>query len=116
MKQIIEHWFECWEKGHLDDLPITEDFVHHSPHAIIRGKKEYLQLVNANKEKFLGHRFIIHNLILEEKVACCRYRAMQSDFEMEVTEWYTFENNLISEIHAYFQTPDIVHESRNLKT
>ena len=56
-KILIEKWFNKWEDGDYLNLPISNDFKHISPYGVISGKKEYIDLVEANKDKFLGYRF-----------------------------------------------------------
>ena len=60
-KQLINRWFDQWEKGDFHNLPVTDDFRHTSPFGTIEGKKEYQKLVEKNREKFLGYRFEIHD-------------------------------------------------------
>lgn len=101
-KQIVRDWFEKWENGNFQELPLIKHFKHTSPYGTIKGKKEYLDLVQANQDKFLGHRFIIHDAIYENEKACIRYTAAQGDFNLEVSEWHFIEGNLIAEIIAYY--------------
>jgi len=59
-------------------------------------------LVEANKDKFLGHRFEIHDIICYTAKARVRYSAIQGDFRLEVTEWHFVKDGLIEEIVAYY--------------
>lgn len=95
-------WFAKWENGDVHNLPISENFRHTSPYGRIKGKKEYLDLVEANKDKFLGHRFKIRETISDKGKACIRYTAIQGDFRLEVSEWHYFKDGLIEEIVAYY--------------
>ncbi|MGI9551309.1 MAG: nuclear transport factor 2 family protein [Aurantibacter sp.] len=101
-KELIKVWFDKWEGGNFQNLPISENFRHTSPYGTINGKKEYLELVKANKDKFLGHRFEIHDIISDEDKVCVRYTAVQKDFRLEVSEWHFVKNGLIEEIVAYY--------------
>lgn len=114
-KKIVEEWFEKWNKGDIVNLPISENFKHTSPFGTIDGKKTYLDLVNENKDKFLGYTFVIHDRIYEKVKACVRYTAKQGkDFSLDVSEWYYVEDNLINEIVAYYHIGEI-REERQIK-
>lgn len=112
---LVELWFQKWETGDFMDLPISDDFCHTSPYGTISGKNAYLELVSSNKEKFLNHRFQIHDAIYDKEKACIRYTAIQEDFKLEVTEWYRIKNDLIVEIIAYYNIaePRIDIEDQN---
>ncbi len=115
MTTPTDNWFLKWEEGDIDNLPITDDFVHTSPYGTISGKAAYLDLVRANKDKFLNHRFEIHETIASEGKACIRYTAIQTDFRLEVTEWHYFRNELIFKIIAYYNIDGEISEERKLK-
>lgn len=102
MKKLVHRWFDVWRKGNFQDIPVTDDFKHTSPYGTIEGKKEYLEVVEANREKFLGHTFEIHDEIYAEKEGCIRYTARKDDFFLEVTEWHFASEDGISEIVAYY--------------
>ena len=102
MQLLVRKWFDTWEKGNFSDLPLSEDFEHTSPYGTIRGKEEYLRLVAANREQFLGHRFILHDELYNQHKASVRYTAEQGDFQLEVTEWHFEEDGLIRKIVAYY--------------
>ena len=114
MKDLIERWFEKWESGDYLNLPISVNFEHTSPFGTIKGKQSYIDLVSENKDKFLGYRFIIHDVLYDIDRACARYTAIQNDFTLEVSEWYKFQDGLIEQIIAYYHIGDI-QEERNLK-
>jgi len=99
---IIQKWFEAWETGNYEDIPITDDFKHTSPYGTIAGKDAYLALVAANEDKFLGHTFKIHDALYGETTACVRYTGERGDFSLDVSEWYKFEDNMIREIISYY--------------
>lgn len=107
LKELIKNWFEKWEEGNFHELPISENFKHTSPFGTINGKKEYINLVEANKEKFLGYRFEIHDEIYDKDKACVRYTAVQGDFNLDVSEWYFVKNDLIEEILANYHIGEI---------
>jgi len=113
LKALVKEWFEKWEAGDFQDLPIAENFKHTSPFGTINGKKEYIDLVEANKDKFLGYRFEIHDEIYDERKGCVRYTAIQGDFHLDVSEWYYAKNDLIEEIVAYYHIGEI-REDREL--
>ena len=83
-KNIVRLWFEKWEQADIQHLPIAEDFIHTSPYGTITGKAQYLELVEANLDKFLGHRFEIHDEIYQADKGCVRYTATKEDFILEV--------------------------------
>jgi hypothetical protein len=112
-QHLIATWFKTWEGGNIENLPITDDFTHTSPFGTIIGKKAYLTLVNANKDKFLGYSFTIHDELYENNKACVRYTTKQGDFKLDVSEWYTINDNLIQEIIAYYHIGEI-REDRQL--
>lgn len=101
-KLIVQKWFKNWESGDYLNLPISDNFKHTSPYGTIKGKKEYLNLVQSNKEKFLDHQFQILDGIFEENKACVRYLATKGDFRLVVSEWYYFLKGEIVEIVAYY--------------
>ena len=103
-KQIIEQWFKSWETGNFKKIPVTEDFTHTSPYGTIKGKQAYLDLVANHTDKFLGHEFIIHDMLCESLHACVRYTAKKNNNELEVSEWYYFKDGLINRIVAYYNT------------
>ncbi|MDX1685741.1 MAG: nuclear transport factor 2 family protein [Saprospiraceae bacterium] len=113
-KTLVDQWFDTWESGNFHDLPITDEFRHTSPFGTVEGKEAYTELVEANKEKFLGHKFERQDGIYEDHHACVRYTAIQGDFEIDVSEWYYFKDGLINEIIAYYHIGDI-REDRQLE-
>ena len=113
IKSLVQQWFQKWKEGDFYNLPISEYFKHTSPFGTIDGKEAYLKLVEANKEKFLGHRFEIQDEIYKSKKACVRYTAIQGDFRLDVSEWYYFKDNLISEIISHYHIGEI-REDRKL--
>lgn len=112
-KKIVADWFEKWESGAYNKLPITSDFIHRSPFGIIEGKEEYLRVVNANQDKFLGYVFAIEDAMYDTDKACIRYKAVQGDFSLDVSEWHYIENGLIREVVAYYHIGEI-REDRSL--
>ena len=100
-------WFEIWQKGDFLSLPIADDFKHTSPFGTIDGKKAYLDLVQANKDKFLGYEFVIHDVIAEDNHACVRYTAVQCDFSLDVSEWHYCNNGLIETVVAHYHIGEV---------
>jgi hypothetical protein len=107
MKVLVRKWFEKWESGDFLNLPISENFKHTSPFGTIEGKNTYLRLVEANKDKFLGYRFELHDEIYDKDRACVRYTAIQGEFILEVSEWYYSKNGLIDEIVSYYHIGEL---------
>ncbi|MBT8274208.1 MAG: nuclear transport factor 2 family protein [Bacteroidia bacterium] len=114
MKQLVERWFVAWESGDYYNLPITDNFKHTSPYGTIDGKDNYIALVAANKDKFLGYRFQIHDTIYSENKASVQYTAIQGDFKLDVSEWYYPKEGLIEKIVAYYNIEGEISEDRKL--
>ena len=112
IKNLIKIWFKKWEDGAFLDLPIAENFRHTSPFGTINGKREYLSLVEKNKDKFFGYKFNLLDEIYFENKACVRYTAIQGDFNLDVSEWYYIKNDLIEEIVAYYHIGEIRDERK----
>lgn len=114
LKQLVEKWFEVWDEGDFQNIPISDDFEHTSPFGTLSGKQAYLKTVEDNRDKFLGYTFEIHDTIYEEERACVRYTARQgSEFSLDVSEWYYLKNDLIGSIVAYYHIGEI-REDRKL--
>ena len=108
-------WFKKWEQGNISQLPITTDFTHVSPYGRIEGKETYLKLVKDNLDKFLGHRFKIHEIIEAADKTVLRYTAIQDSFTLEVCEWHYFKDQRIQKIIAYYNIEGEISEARTLK-
>ena len=115
MEELIGKWFQCWESGELGNLPVAEGFKHISPYGTIDGKRSYMALVEANKDKFLGHRSDIHDTLYDKDKAVIRYTAIQENFELEVSEWHFVKDGLIEKIIAYYNIPGEIREDRKLE-
>ncbi|MFD1096151.1 nuclear transport factor 2 family protein [Salegentibacter chungangensis] len=102
IESLVQQWFSKWENGDFLNLPISDNFKHTSPYGTIAGKNQYLSLVEANRGKFLNHRFEILDELYGQSKACIRYTAIHDDFSLEVTEWHYIKNGLIEEIVAYY--------------
>ena len=113
-KAIVDKWFDCWTTGEYHQIPITEDFEHHSPFGCIRTKEAYLKLVSENEDKFLGYKFTIHDSLYENDRACIRYTATKDDFSLDVSEWHYLKDSLIYKIVAYYHIGEI-RDERKLK-
>ena len=113
LEKLVKTWFEKWKEGNFLELPISESFKHTSPFGTIKGKKEYINLVEENKDKFLGYDFQIHDELYADDKACVRYTASQGDFVLDVSEWYYTKAGLIDEILAYYHIGEI-REDRKL--
>ena len=109
-KALVKKWFQCWTDGNFEEIPVTQNFQHTSPFGTIDGKEAYLQLVEDNRDKFLGYHFEIHDELFSEDSACVRYTGTQGDFSLDVSEWYYFKDHLISEIIAYYHIGEIREE------
>lgn len=114
-KALVHEWFNKCELGDFLNLPITEDFTHTSPYGTIEGRIAYIKLVEANKDKFLGHRFNIHDILWEDNKACVRYTAIKDDFRLEVSEWFYIKNDLISKIVAHYNIEGDISDERKLQ-
>lgn len=112
MKDLVKDWFSKWEKGDFYNLPISENFRHTSPFGTINGKKDYIKLVEENKDKFLGHHFELHDAVFNNNKGCVRYTAIQGDFKLDVSEWYYSKNELIEEIVTYYHIGEIRDERK----
>lgn len=114
-QELVKEWFEKWDAGDFMNLPLASDFTHHSPYGTINGRDPYLELVESNKDKFLGNEINIHDELYEEKRGCVRYTIINKDFEMVVSEWLYTENGFITEIYAYYNIEGEISDSRKLK-
>lgn len=114
IKALVSTWFEKWETGDYLNIPVSDDFRHTSPYGTIDGKEAYLNLIEANKEKFLNNLIKIEDEIYEGERACVRYTVSQGDFSMEVSEWLYKGDDLIKEIIAYYNIEGEISEDRKL--
>jgi len=115
MEQLVQEWFAKWESGNYKTLPISDDFSHTSPFGTIEGKSTYLELVEANTDKFLGQKFEIHDALFDVDKACVCYTARQGEnFRLDVSEWYYQKGNEIQKIIAYYHIGEI-RDKRKLK-
>lgn len=114
-EQLVNKWFDCWEHGDFENIPVSDNFSHISPYGIIKTKKSYLALVRLNKDQFLGHDFIIHDILADGDKACVRYTAVKGNFKLDVSEWHYCNENLIEKIVAYYHIGDI-RADKKLKT
>jgi hypothetical protein len=111
---LVNAWFEKWENGEFMNLPISENFMHTSPYGTIEGKKAYIDLIVANIDKFLGHRFEIHDMIFKSEKACVRYTAIKDNFTLDVSEWHYVNNGEIEKIVAYYNIEGEISEDKKL--
>ena len=112
-EDLVRDWFSKWEEGDFLNIPVSENFKHTSPFGTIEGKENYLNVVKENKDKFLGYTFDVQDEIYDNQKACVRYRAVQNEFGLDVSEWFYVENNLIKEIVSYYHIGEI-QEQRKL--
>lgn len=117
MKQLVDLWFQKWDEGDFKNIPVTKDFKHTSPYGTVEGKEAYLNLVEPNKDKFLGNEINLHDGLYEENKACVRYTITNNavGFTMEVSEWFYKKEDLIGEIIAYYNIEGEISEKRKLK-
>lgn len=111
---LVNEWFERWENGEFMDLPLSEDFTHTSPYGTIEGRKAYIDLIVANIDKFLGHRFEIHDAIYQKNKACIRYTAIKETFSLDVSEWQYVNGGEIEKVVAYYNIEGEISEDRKL--
>ena len=110
---IVKDWFQKWQRGDYLNLPVAETFKHTSPFGTIDGRKEYLDLIRNNEDKFLGYSFDIHDGLYESERACVRYTARQGKhFTLDVSEWYYLKEDLIEEIVSYYHIGEIRQERK----
>jgi len=114
IKELVKKWFRCWDDSDYMNIPVSEDFKHSSPYGTIDGKGTYLNLVEANKEKFLGNRIQIKDEIYDHNKACVRYTIANKDFTMEVSEWIYEQNGFIREVVSYYNIEGEINEGRKL--
>lgn len=51
-KTLVQQWFDVWKTGDFYKISVSDTFKHTSPFGTIDGKRAYLDLVEANKDKF----------------------------------------------------------------
>ena len=109
----VARWFACWNSGAIDDLPITDDFRHTSPFGTIETKARYLEIVNKNRDSFLGNRLEVLRQIVEGDNVCVQFRQTREDnpdFDMTVCEWYVLDGDGIKAIESFYNIGDAVIE------
>ncbi|HSM32245.1 MAG TPA: nuclear transport factor 2 family protein [Woeseiaceae bacterium] len=107
----VARWFACWNTGPIDDLPITDDFRHTSPFGTIESRARYLEIVNRNRDQFLGNRLAVLRQIVDGNDVCVQFRQTRDDdpdFEMTVREWYVLDGDRIREIESFYNIGDAV--------
>ena len=107
----VAKWFACWNSGAVDELPITDDFRHTSPFGTIETKSRYLEIVNRNRESFLGKKLTVLKQIDDGSSVCVQFRQTREDdpeFEMIVCEWYGLDGDQITEIESFYNIGDAV--------
>lgn len=114
IKELVQKWFQAWDEEDYKSIPVSEDFKHTSPYGTIDGKMAYLELVEANKDKFLNNRIDLHDEIYQQNKACVRYTIVNKDFTMEVSEWLYEANGQIIEIISYYNIEGEINEERKL--
>lgn len=114
IKALVDTWFQKWDDGDFENIPVSEDFKHTSPYGTINGREAYLALVRANTDKFLGNQIVLHDQIYQEDHGCVRYTVSKGDFAMEVSEWFYMTNGKLNEIISYYNIPGEISESRKL--
>ena len=113
-QSLVRSWFEKWTNGEFTSLPLADEFRHTSPYGTIQGKAAYLQLVESNRDKFLGNRFEVKDELFGSGQACVRYTMHAPEFTMEVSEWFFIGEGLIQEIVSYYNIPGEIREDRKL--
>ena len=107
MKQIhpvVKKWFDCWNTGTVDALPITDNFIHTSPFGTISSKAAYMAIVLKNKEAFLGNTLRVLKQIEDGNQVCVQFeqKNKHSGLEMTVCEWYDIEEDMIKQIRSFY--------------
>ena len=113
--ELVKEWFDIWNNGDFENLPLSDDFKHTSPYGTIDGKEAYMNLIEANKDKFLGNNINMKDEIYLEDRACVRYHISKGDFSMEVSEWLYTDNGTIQHIFSYYNIEGEISEARQLK-
>jgi limonene-1,2-epoxide hydrolase len=114
MKELptpVAQWFTCWNTGAIDDLPITDDFRHTSPFGTIETKARYLEIVDKNRDSFLGNRLTVLRQLVDGNNVCVQFRQTREDdpdFEMTVCEWYVLDGDRIKEIESVYNIGNAV--------
>ena len=107
----VAQWFACWNSGVIDNLPLTDDFRHTSPFGTIETKARYLEIVNKNRESFLGNRLTVLKQIVDGNNVCVQFRQTRKadpEFEMIVCEWYVIDGVGIREIESFYNIGNAV--------
>lgn len=107
----VSNWFDCWNSGDIDALPITDDFSHRSPFGEISPKSQYMEIVNQNRDQFLGNRLTILKSIVDGDNVCVQFRQTRDndpDFEMTVCEWYQLQGDKIQAIESFYNIGNAV--------
>ncbi len=107
----VAEWFSCWNTGDVDNLPITDDFRHTSPFGTIETKAAYLEIVDKNREAFLGNTLTLLKQVVDGNNVCVQFQQTRDDdpdFEMTVCEWYVLDGDRIKEIESFYNIGDAV--------
>ena len=115
-KTLMLDWFKKWETGDFHNLSISDSFCHTSPYGTIKGKRNYLNIVASNTDKFLGYSFKIHDILADKEISCVRYTAIRKDFKLDVTEWHFSSDGLIDKILAYYTPHESITDFKGKKT
>ena len=101
---VVKQWFDCWNENQIEDLPISDDFAHTSPFGTIRGKQRYLEIVEKNRQDFLGNVLTVIKQITEGNQVCVQFHQKNENtgLEMTVCEWYVIDGELIQEIRSFY--------------
>lgn len=101
-RSLIRSWFEKWESGDFETLPLSDDFQHTSPYGLVDGKADYLSLIKGNRAAFLGKTFKINEEVFDGNRAVVRYTMATATGTMEISEWFHCENDLIKAVISYY--------------
>ena len=115
-QQLVEQWFALWGSGQPENLPLADDFTHTSPYGTIEGKAAYMALVEANRDKFLGNTFEVHDALYEGNRACVRYTMRSGDFVLPASEWFFTAHGKIERVVSYYNIEGEVSEARTLSS
>lgn len=99
---LVHLWFERWESGDFEHIPVEEGFRHTSPYGIVAGKTAYLSMIQESRDSFLGFEFEIHDELYGSETACVRYTGRKGDYALEATEWFFKGTDLIEAIVSYY--------------
>lgn len=104
LNPVVARWIECWNTANLDDLPISDNFKHTSPFGTIEPKSRYLEIVEKNRNDFLGNKLTVLKHIQQGENVCIQFEQSNANtgLQMVVCEWYILDGERITEIQSFY--------------